>query len=200
MFTKLLTKFVPVLVLSTLTTVSQAAIISFSGTLESASGAFGSLFPVGPFLDGSLNYDTHLNAGSVTIGGVCFTSDVSGLPPTGPSCASSPTSSPAPILATGQTSYDGSPAPFGATFEQGTTLDGASGVLEILGFSPAFNVGIFITLDFAADGTGTMFMSEMDLGTVSGDFTWTTSAVPVPAAAWLFGSALVGLVGLKRRK
>lgn len=26
------------------------------------------------------------------------------------------------------------------------------------------------------------------------------SAVPVPAAAWLFGSALIGLVGIKRKK
>ena len=26
------------------------------------------------------------------------------------------------------------------------------------------------------------------------------SAVPVPAAAWLFGSGLIGLVGLARRK
>lgn len=28
----------------------------------------------------------------------------------------------------------------------------------------------------------------------------TTSAVPIPAAAWLFGSALIGLVGLKRKQ
>lgn len=40
----------------------------------------------------------------------------------------------------------------------------------------------------------------------SGNFydnvTWqqTTSVVPIPAAAWLFGSALVGLVGLARRR
>jgi hypothetical protein len=27
-----------------------------------------------------------------------------------------------------------------------------------------------------------------------------TSAVPVPAAAWLFGSALIGMAGLRRRK
>ncbi len=27
-----------------------------------------------------------------------------------------------------------------------------------------------------------------------------TSSVPVPAAAWLFGSALIGLVGFKRKK
>ena len=26
------------------------------------------------------------------------------------------------------------------------------------------------------------------------------SAVPIPAAAWLFGSALIGLVAIKRRK
>jgi hypothetical protein len=28
----------------------------------------------------------------------------------------------------------------------------------------------------------------------------TVSAVPVPAAAWLFGSALIGLAGIKRKK
>ena len=27
-----------------------------------------------------------------------------------------------------------------------------------------------------------------------------TSAVPIPAAAWLFGSALIGLAGIKRKK
>lgn len=32
------------------------------------------------------------------------------------------------------------------------------------------------------------------------DFTLTTSAVPVPAAAWSFGSALIALVGAKRKK
>jgi len=33
-------------------------------------------------------------------------------------------------------------------------------------------------------------------------YTWTlqTSAVPVPAAVWLFGSGLIGLVGFARRK
>lgn len=32
------------------------------------------------------------------------------------------------------------------------------------------------------------------------DATPTTSAVPVPAAVWLFGSGLVGLIGLSRRR
>lgn len=30
--------------------------------------------------------------------------------------------------------------------------------------------------------------------------TWTISAVPLPAAVWLFGSGLVGLIGIARRK
>lgn len=38
--------------------------------------------------------------------------------------------------------------------------------------------------------------------TGDGNFDWklTFAPVPVPAAAWLFGSALVGLVGFKRKK
>jgi len=31
-------------------------------------------------------------------------------------------------------------------------------------------------------------------------YTWTLQAVPVPAAVWLFGSGLIGLIGLARRK
>ncbi len=34
----------------------------------------------------------------------------------------------------------------------------------------------------------------------SGDVELTTSAVPVPAAVWLFGSGLLGLIGVARRK
>jgi hypothetical protein len=35
---------------------------------------------------------------------------------------------------------------------------------------------------------------------VAGVYTESVSAVPVPAAAWLFGSGLIGLVGIARRK
>lgn len=37
-------------------------------------------------------------------------------------------------------------------------------------------------------------------GTVEGGFILTPSVVPIPAAVWLFGSALAGLIGFGRRK
>jgi len=43
-----------------------------------------------------------------------------------------------------------------------------------------------------------------DLGRSSGDrktyAVWSVSPVPVPAAIWLFGTALIGLVGFNKRK
>ncbi|MGK0500877.1 MAG: hypothetical protein ACJAYG_002531 [Oceanicoccus sp.] len=41
---------------------------------------------------------------------------------------------------------------------------------------------------------GTVIIDDVWLGVVE------TTAVPVPAAAWLFGSALLGLAGIKRKK
>ena len=37
-------------------------------------------------------------------------------------------------------------------------------------------------------------------GTTADDFPVSGGAVPVPAAVWLFGSGLIGLVGFARRK
>lgn len=197
MFTKIFTRLIPALVLSALAATSQAATISFSGTVGGGTGAFEALFPVGLEVEGNLNFDTQLNAAQIFIGDICVTGDVSGIPPISPSCGASIL----PILVTGQTIYNGSPAPDGSTFEQaGTTFDGTSGVLEITAFSVPFYAAIPITLNFAADGTGTMFMTGTSLGTSTGDFTWAASAVPVPAASWLFGSALVGLAGLVRKR
>jgi hypothetical protein len=53
------------------------------------------------------------------------------------------------------------------------------------------------------DGTGSVVLDAL---TVRGDtFSWSltgdvVSAVPVPAAVWLFGSGLIGLAGVARRK
>lgn len=40
--------------------------------------------------------------------------------------------------------------------------------------------------------------TALDMAALS-DIGWQVSEVPVPAAAWLFGSALLGLVGLRRQ-
>jgi hypothetical protein len=48
------------------------------------------------------------------------------------------------------------------------------------------------------------FVSGPDLGgntlTITETINYTASAIPVPAAAWLFGSALVGLAGIGRKR
>lgn len=47
--------------------------------------------------------------------------------------------------------------------------------------------------DFAFDDSGNMYVSDASS-------IWRISAVPVPASVWLFGSGLIGLIGLARRK
>lgn len=51
-----------------------------------------------------------------------------------------------------------------------------------------------------ADGWNTFSMSFVDDTGLAASATPDVSAVPVPAAAWLFGSALLGFVGLRRSK
>jgi hypothetical protein len=48
-----------------------------------------------------------------------------------------------------------------------------------------------LLIHIATGGSGAIFLDDASL---------TVSQVPVPAAAWLFGSALMGLVGLSRRR
>jgi hypothetical protein len=48
---------------------------------------------------------------------------------------------------------------------------------------------------------GQVITDQVSFSNVSGSAcTFDTSAVPVPAAVWLFGSGLIGLVGIARRK
>ncbi|WP_200821292.1 VPLPA-CTERM sorting domain-containing protein [Oceanicoccus sp. KOV_DT_Chl] len=57
------------------------------------------------------------------------------------------------------------------------------------------------TSNIDENGNGILIFDFTTSDDVHYDIAYTvTSAVPVPAAAWLFGSGLVGLVGLKRKK
>ncbi len=65
------------------------------------------------------------------------------------------------------------------------------------GYLEVWNVKLLST---AAGGLHSGFNVDTIYGTAGGDFAQYTSAVPVPAAVWLFGSGLLGLVGIARRK
>ena len=177
--------------------VTQATTITIDGVIDDSTGALASLTPPGTAFTGNLEWTGTLDEGSqVLLGGFCFTTDAAGLPPTSGTCGALAA---VPILVTGETTYDGTPAAPGSTFEQaGTTFDGSSGDINILTFSPTFNAFIPIVLSFNGDGTGSVFADAGALGTASGPLTY--SPVPVPAAAWLFGSGLLGLAGIGRSR
>jgi hypothetical protein len=161
------------------------------------------LYEVGTAFTGELVWSGTLDGAWVNLGGECFTSNASGFgtsnSPAG-NCGGPLVAPVTPVLATGATSYNGTPAPSGSTFEQaGTTFDGTSGDLNLLVFSSTFQVPIPITLSFIGDGTGSFFVNGGTNGTVAGAFT-ATSDVPIPAAAWLFGSGLLGLAAMKRKR
>jgi hypothetical protein len=74
------------------------------------------------------------------------------------------------------------------------------------------NAGAFVEFNFLANIGGFGFFDSQlgyfdgdddNFGTMSGvwtDFTMTPVVVPVPAAVWLFGTGLLGLVGIARRR
>lgn len=199
--TKKLSTAVVAIGFSALATVSQAATITLAGAVDSATGALASLAPAGTAFSGFLEWDAGtLTDGQVLLSGFCFTPDAVGAPPTSGTCG---TLSAVPMLPTGETGYDplfnAGGVPAGTTFQQaGTTFDGNSGLLKLNTYSPTFNAPIFIDLVFNGDGTGNMVADAGFLGGAEGAFTY--SAVPVPAAAWLFGSGLIGLAGIGRNR
>ena len=51
-----------------------------------------------------------------------------------------------------------------------------------------------------AENNHLLYPDEFTFGDLAVNFKFTTTLVPVPAALWLFGSALLGLIGVKRWK
>jgi len=60
--------------------------------------------------------------------------------------------------------------------------------------------GVFIGEVLASQDGGSSWFSSKQYGFDYASFNGTVSAVPVPSAIWLFGSGLLGLIGISRRK
>lgn len=77
----------------------------------------------------------------------------------------------------------------------GASLDSSLDLGLQLGAGASFDVGfIFDTTNNTCLGGGSFDNCEFYISKIE------FSAVPVPAAAWLFGSGLLGLIGVARRK
>lgn len=69
---------------------------------------------------------------------------------------------------------------------------------DVTAGSDPFSLALSGNLKWSPEVTSAFF-SPSDLGTTVGTFAF-ASPVPVPAAAWLFGSGLIGLAGVARRR
>jgi len=91
----------------------------------------------------------------------------------------------------------------GSTGSTGSTNDLKVGELLIEFLIPPFSSnGAFVVFDLATgDGKVCLFYaaSGCDITVVEFKGKFTQAPVPVPAGVWLFGSALLGFLGLKRR-
>jgi len=92
---------------------------------------------------------------------------------------------------------------YSGTFSAGSLLSGTFSGLSVLSTPNISQFSGNVTY------TGGSLKGNLTGGTIVGTFMGTTllgakigavSAVPVPAAVWLFGSGLLGLVGIARRK
>lgn len=68
------------------------------------------------------------------------------------------------------------------------------------GSSPFVPLNMVLAPDYSVVTFDTALLATTPLGDVNTSTTYTLTAVPVPAAAWLFGSALVGLAGIGRKR
>lgn len=90
--------------------------------------------------------------------------------------------------------------------DNGANIDipGAGGELLASGFGSPQNSELAVTLNASQPYTHLYFGTEVDLSIADLDAyrikELTVTAVPIPAAAWLFGSALVGMAGIGYRR
>jgi len=82
-------------------------------------------------------------------------------------------------------------------FQDGALLELEYTNSSILG---GYDVSLFYDVTNPPEGNTYTIQNNFTFDYAGGELTASATVVPVPAAAWLFGSALVGLVGVGRRK
>lgn len=80
-------------------------------------------------------------------------------------------------------------------------IDGFGTGADFANYAVSYRIGGEAFVDLAAIGVGDSFLiTTLDTTASSQLYLSSVSSVPVPAAAWLFGSALIGLAGISRRR
>jgi len=87
---------------------------------------------------------------------------------------------------------DWAPAMWGSSSEYIALIDDRWNLPEYI--VPGGHAGVLTTRSFIHGDDSTSYRADV------GSFLVRTSAIPIPAAVWLFGSGLLGLVGMARRK
>ena len=162
---------------------AQAGVLTLSGVVTVATDAFSALTPAGTPILGPISIADSAFGGTagladiesidVSVGGFCFSTET-------------PSACPLPGADVAITSLDADAIDL-SSLPAGGTLAVTATTSAMFGMAP-----VAIMFDF---GAGTFFADGGALGTVEG----TVELVPIPAAVWLFGSAMLGLIGLRRR-
>jgi len=181
---------------------AQAETVGFTGTLDTVA-PFGVAFGFVVGHDVSVGFDIN----DAAFGGAITASDISGDYATDPTATADGarfvvwgpggvgTTPVVPILFNGTNGINST-----SLTTDATTVTGGS--IEFYG-NAGTGQQATILVDFGA-GTFDIWSGTTSFGGDTNNAFYggggTLSAVPVPAAAWLFGSALVGLVGVGRRR
>ncbi len=186
-------------------TAAHAALYNYSSTVTLCTGtcdSFASL-DVGTTITGTIEIDTTPGGsfGDAEVGAFTFQVFNPGLPPSGP--VGDPVNDNPLILDSGL-GIAGSNGTSGMT-DAANEL--ASGEILIEFLVPPFSSnGAFVVFDLAT-GNGQVCLFFATAGCIPGateavafQGQFELAPIPVPGAVWLFGSALLGMVGLRRRK
>lgn len=172
-------------VLSAIMLSSNATSYDIVGSVTDATGAFATLTPIGTPIGGPIDIDpaavaaglagiADILAINVNVGSFCFTTgaDVSGCP------------------------LGGVPVPIASIDRAGINFDmfgnPIGGFLDVTVFSPTLIISFPV---FFADGT--LFVDGGAYGAVTGNYAFT--AIPLPPALLLMGTALLALFGVRQR-